>query len=90
MLNDKVLFEDPIENGQRPAAVDHVILRDNFEPTHHRFFLEDVLVMRDAQTDTDPVFGMSIESIGWHWIAEYAATAPIFVEKTCATAAGGN
>ena len=68
MLHDPVLFQNLIQDGQRTAAIHHVVLRNDLEPAHHRFLLQDVLVVRDAETYTDTVFGKSIESIRWHLI----------------------
>src|ERR1035438_347822 len=66
MLHDAVLFQDSIQGGQRAAAIHHEVLRDNFEPAHHRVFLEDVPVVGDAETYTDTVIGKPVESICRH------------------------
>ena len=66
MLNDPVLLQDGIENLQGTAAIDHEILGDNFEPIDDRLLLQDMAVVRDAQTDSDAVVGEMVESVGWH------------------------
>jgi len=55
-----------IEDMQRPAAIDHKIFRNNFEPVDYRLAGEDVLVMRGTQTDSDAVVCESIETIRGH------------------------
>jgi len=66
MLHHPILFQDAIENRQRTAAIDHVVFRNDFEPIDHRLAFQDVLVMRNAQADSDAVPGMPVKSIGWH------------------------
>ena len=48
MLHDAVLIENPVECGERAAAVNHNVLGDDLEPVHHRFVHEDAPVVRDA------------------------------------------
>ena len=67
VLHHAVPFEDPVEHRQRPAAVDHEIFRNDLEPVDHRLVLEDMLVMRNSQANTDSVFGEAIEWIGRHY-----------------------
>ena len=55
VLHDAVLLENLIEHFERPAAVDHEIFRDDFEPIDDRFLFQDVTVMRHAQADADAV-----------------------------------
>src|SRR5580704_9409413 len=66
MLNDAILLENSIQNCKRPAAIDHVVFRDDLEPIDHRLAFQDVLVMRNPQADADAVLGMSVKSIGRH------------------------
>src|SRR5271167_242863 len=66
MLDDSVTFKDLVESGQRTSAIDHVILRDDLEPVHYGFLLEDVGVMGNPQTDADPVIREPVKSIVWH------------------------
>ena len=66
VLDDTVLFEDLIENFQRPASLDHEILRDDLEPVDDGFAREDVVVVRNSQADSDTVILKSIEAITRH------------------------
>src|ERR1700730_17846391 len=66
MLDHSITFENEVQRCQRAPAVDHVILRDDLEPVHYRPFLEDVGVMRNPQTETNPVFREPVKSIRWH------------------------
>jgi hypothetical protein len=66
VLNDAILLEKLIEDMQWPAAIDHKIFRNNFEPVDYRLAGEDVLVMGGTQTDSDAVVCESIETIRGH------------------------
>ncbi len=66
MLHDAVLLENLVEDVQRPAAIDHEILRNDLKPIDHRLARQNVLVMRHAQADADAVIRKSIKAIGWH------------------------
>src|ERR1700751_2107180 len=66
VLNDSILFQNLVEDAQRPAAIDYVVLRYNFEPVDNRFSLQNVPVVRYPQADDDPVISESIESICRH------------------------
>ena len=66
VLHDAIALENLIEHGERTAAVDHEILRDDFEPVDDRLAREDVLVMRNAQTNSDAVVLERIEAIAGH------------------------
>src|SRR5271156_3368473 len=66
MLDDAITFQNEVQRCQRAPAADHVILRDDLEPVHYGFLLEDVGVMGNPQTDADPVIREPVESIGWH------------------------
>ena len=66
MLDDSILFEDSIERGQWTAGIDHEVFRDDLEPVHDRLAGEDVLVVRNAETDSDAVILVRIETIAGH------------------------
>jgi hypothetical protein len=66
MLDHPILVQNLIQDFQRPAAVDHVVFRDNLEPIDHRLFGEDVGIVWDAQADSDPVIRKPVETIGRH------------------------
>src|SRR5271169_5015615 len=66
MLDYPITLKYEVQRCQRAPAVDHVILRDDLEPVHYGFLLEDVDVMRNPQTDADPVIREPVKSIGWH------------------------
>src|SRR5271154_2062397 len=72
MLDHAITFKNEVQRCQRAPAVDHVILRDDLEPVHYGFLLEDVGVMRNPQTDTDPVIREPVESIGRHMFEKRA------------------
>src|SRR5258708_28872997 len=80
MLDHTITFKNEVQGCQRAPAVDHVILRDDLEPVHYGFLLEDVGVMGNPQTDADPVIREPVKSIGWHifekWGRRTLATAP--------------
>src|ERR1700679_3597364 len=66
MLHHAVLLQDSIEDRERTPAIDHVIFRNDLEPIDHRLALQNVLVMRNAQSNPNAVLGMSVKSIGRH------------------------
>jgi hypothetical protein len=66
MLHHPVLFENLVEDLQRPPAVAHEIFGDDLEPVHRRLFGKDVVVMRHAQADADAVIGELVERVGGH------------------------
>ncbi len=66
MLHHAILLQNLVEHRQRPAAIDHVVLGDDLEPVDHRFSGEDVVVVRNAQSDADAVFRETVKAIGWH------------------------
>src|SRR5271169_1400950 len=80
MLDHSITFKNEVQCCQRAPAVDHVILRDDLEPVHYWFLLEDVGVMGNPQTDADPVIREPVISIGWHMFEKRGrgtlATAP--------------
>src|ERR1700684_249910 len=80
MLDHAITFQNEVQRCQRAPAADHVILRDDLEPVHHGFLLEDVAVMGNPQTDADPVIREPVKSIGWHMFEKRGrrtqATAP--------------
>src|SRR5580658_227414 len=66
MLDHAITFKDLVESRQRTTAIDHVIFRDDLEPVDCGLLFEDVGVMRNPQTDADPVIHEPVKSIGWH------------------------
>ena len=66
MLHDSILLQDLIQHVEGAAAVDHVVLGDDLEPIDDRLLLQNVLVVRNAETDADAVVGMTVEAIGRH------------------------
>ena len=66
VLDDAILLENLIEHGQWAAGVDHEVLRDDFEPVDDGLAREDVLVMRNAEADSDAVVLKRIEAISGH------------------------
>jgi hypothetical protein len=66
VLNDPILFEDLVKDVERPATVDHVVFRNDLEPIDARLLLQNMLVMRDAETDADAVFGEGVKTVGGH------------------------
>ncbi len=66
MLHDLVLLQDLVENRQRASAVDHIVFGDDLEPVHHRLPFENVRVVRNAQPNSDAVFGEAIEAVCRH------------------------
>ena len=66
VLNDLILFQDFVENAQRPPAVDHEIFGYNFKPIHNGAAGQYMLVMRDSQPDSDSVVCVSIKPICRH------------------------
>src|SRR5258708_1891066 len=63
VLHHTILIDDLIEDVQRPAAIDHEVFGNDFEPVTDRFTGEDVIVMRGAQTDADAVVREPVEAI---------------------------
>src|SRR5271155_6287204 len=74
MLDDAITFQNEVQRCQWSPAADHVILRDDLEPVHYRFLLEDVGVMGNPQTDADPVIREPVKSIGWHMFEKRGPT----------------
>src|ERR1700735_2429999 len=66
MLDHAITLKNEVQRCQWAPAVDHVILRDDLEPVHYGFLLEDVGVMGNPQTDADPVIREPVKFIGWH------------------------
>src|SRR6202451_4082753 len=55
VLNDFILFQDFVENSQRAPTIDHEIFGYNFEPIYNGSAGQDMLGMRNSQTDSDSV-----------------------------------
>src|SRR5258708_32864607 len=66
VLHDFVLIEDLIQNVQRPAAVNHEILGDNFKPVHDGFTRENMLIVRSAQANSNPVISKRVKATFRH------------------------
>ena len=66
MLDDPVLLQDRIEHFQRTAAIDHEVLGDDFKPIDDRFLLEDMPIVRHAETDSDSVVRVAVERVCRH------------------------
>src|SRR5216684_807349 len=68
MLHDLILIENLVEYLERLAAVDHVVFGDDLKPVDDWLLRQDVVVMRNAQSDTYSVICESVEAIGWHGV----------------------
>ena len=69
VLHDFVLIQDLIQDTQRSSAINHEVFGYYFEPIHDRFAREDMMIMRSAQSYTDPVIRLAVKSIGRHsWL----------------------
>ena len=55
-----------VEHFERTTAINHEIFGDDFEPVDDRLVLEDVLIVRNAEADANPIIGKPIETIRWH------------------------
>src|SRR5947209_4185144 len=66
VLNDPILFQNPVEYSQWPPTVQHVVFRDNLEPVNGRLPFQDMAVVRNPEADADSVFSKSVEAIGRH------------------------
>jgi hypothetical protein len=51
VLNDLVLIEDGVQNGEWPATAHHEIFGNDLEPIDGGFLTEDLIVVRHAQAD---------------------------------------
>jgi hypothetical protein len=60
------LIKDPVQNAQRPSAVNHEIFGDDFKPVHNGFARENMLVMWGPQAYANPVIRKRIETIRSH------------------------
>ena len=69
VLDDAVLFQDGVKDFQGTSAIDKEIFGDDFKPIHHRLFLQDMPVVRDAEADSDSVIRLAVEGIGWHVVS---------------------
>ena len=66
MLDDSITLKNLIENMQGSPTIDHVVLGDDLEPIHNRFFGENMLIMRHAKSYPNSEVCESIERICWH------------------------
>ena len=66
MLDNAVLLENFVEDGERTTAIHQIIFRDHLKPVDRRFLGQDMRVVRNAQADTNAVIGEAIETVGGH------------------------
>jgi hypothetical protein len=66
VLDNLILIENLIEDGEGAAATDHIVFGDDFEPVDDRFLGEDVVVVGHSQSDANPVLCKRVESICGH------------------------
>src|SRR4030095_3649844 len=63
LLDDAVLLQDRIESFQRTASINHEVLRDDFKPIDDRLLLEDMSIVRHAQTYSDSVVRVGVKRV---------------------------
>src|ERR1700744_715781 len=66
VLHNTIAVQYLVKDFQLPAAIHHVIFRDDFKPVYDRLFLKDMGIMRNAQPNADAVILISIETICRH------------------------
>jgi hypothetical protein len=66
MLHNAILLENLVEHLQGAPAIHHEIFRDDFEPVYNRFFLEDMLVVRNAKANANAVVRLAVKSVRRH------------------------
>src|SRR6266446_2151257 len=66
VLHDFVLVEDPIQDVQRPPAIDHEILRDNLKPVDNGLARKNMVVVRSTQANPYSVICKPIKAISRH------------------------
>src|ERR1700691_4342304 len=66
MLDDPVLLQYLVQYGKSPAAIDHVVLRNDLEPVDDRLLRENVVVVRYPEADPHTVIRKPVKAIGWH------------------------
>ena len=66
MLHHAILLQNPVENVQRAAAIDHKVFRDDFKPVDDRLAAEDVVVVGNAQPDANAVVLKVVKSVSGH------------------------
>src|SRR5882724_3918442 len=78
MLHDPVLLEILIEHFERPARIDHEILRNNFEPVHDRLLRENMLIMRHTEADSDAIGRLTVKLVCRHewWTVDECLCGP--------------
>src|SRR5580704_9686617 len=83
MLHHSILLENLVEDAHRTPAIDHEILRNNFEPVHDRFLGKNVVVVRSAQPDSHAVVSESVEPICRHLIPQVKTEKERGPENSC-------
>src|SRR5215471_1974563 len=66
MLDNAILLKNGIQHFKRTAAVDHEIFRNDFKPVDYRLVRQDMPVVGNAKTNTNPVVGETVERICGH------------------------
>src|ERR1041384_160281 len=61
-----IALQNLVQYLEWAAAFHHEIFRDDFKPVNNWLLFKDVMVMRDAQANTDAVILESIETICGH------------------------
>src|SRR5260370_10081893 len=72
VLHDSVLFQYLIEDVERASPVNHEVFGNDFEPVYDRLSSQDVIVVRSAQTNPNPIIGEVVESICSHVTLPFA------------------
>src|ERR1700722_18784539 len=83
MLHHSILLENLVEDAHRTPAIDHEILRNNFEPVHDWFLGKNVVVVRSAQPDSHAVVRESVEPICRHLIPQVKTEKERGPENSC-------
>src|SRR5712672_1758716 len=66
VLHHLVLLQYLVQNPQRPSAIDHEILGNNLEPVAHGLARQNMIVVRRAQSNPNPVLREPVKSICRH------------------------
>jgi hypothetical protein len=66
VLDYSVLIENLVQNLKRPAAIDHVVFRDDLEPVHYGLSRQNMPVVRNPKADSYSMIRKAIEAISRH------------------------
>ena len=67
VLDDPVLFQIESEDFEWTPAIDHEVFGDDFEPIHVDWFLlENMPIVRHAETNSDFVVRVAVEGVCRH------------------------